>query len=288
MDKFLIVTADDFGLHPAINAAVEAASAAGVLTAASLMVGAPEAADAVRRARQLPGLRIGLHLVLADGRAVLPRRVIPGLVGEDGRFRNRMFVDAVRYVARPTLRSQLEAEIRAQFEAFARSGLALDHVNTHKHFHLHPTILSLILRIGREFGMHAVRVPHEPAWLAAHIGGWPAAGSSLLLAPWAQLMRARLSANRITCNDRLFGIAASGALDERTLLAILARLPAGVSEIHMHPAAPCAGPITAAMTQYRHADELAALLSPRVRDAVGASGARCGGYQDLIRMRLGP
>ena len=42
--KFLIVTADDFGLHEAVNDAVEVASRSGVLTAASLMVAAPAAA----------------------------------------------------------------------------------------------------------------------------------------------------------------------------------------------------------------------------------------------------
>ena len=53
MQKFLIVTADDFGLHEAVNEAVERASRTGILTAASLMVAAPAAADAVRRARGL-------------------------------------------------------------------------------------------------------------------------------------------------------------------------------------------------------------------------------------------
>ena len=36
MPNFLIVTADDFGLHPAVNEAVEQAHRGGILTAASL------------------------------------------------------------------------------------------------------------------------------------------------------------------------------------------------------------------------------------------------------------
>jgi predicted glycoside hydrolase/deacetylase ChbG (UPF0249 family) len=71
-DRFLIVTADDFGLHEAVNEAVQRASREGILTAASLMMGAPATADAVRRARELPGLRVGLHLVLVDGVPLLP------------------------------------------------------------------------------------------------------------------------------------------------------------------------------------------------------------------------
>jgi predicted glycoside hydrolase/deacetylase ChbG (UPF0249 family) len=39
--KWIIVTADDFGVAREINDAVEQAHRAGVLTAASLMIGAP-------------------------------------------------------------------------------------------------------------------------------------------------------------------------------------------------------------------------------------------------------
>src|ERR1700691_693564 len=115
MQKFLIVTADDFGLHHAVNDAVEQANCAGVLTTASLMVAAPAAADAIRRARKLPQLRVGLHLVLADGRATLAPGLIPSLAASSGHMNSRMFVNGVRFFASPEIRRQLEAEIHAQF-----------------------------------------------------------------------------------------------------------------------------------------------------------------------------
>ena len=279
MKKFLIVTADDFGIHSAVNEAVTEANTAGILTAASLMVGAPAAADAIRRAHELPQLRVGLHLVLADGFSVLPRTKIPDLVDEQGRFGDGMWLDGVRYFALPSLRRQLEAEIRAQFAAFARTGLVLDHVNAHKHFHLHPTLLKMIVRIGHEFGMNAVRVPHEPLWFAG--GGAGAMASTAFLTPWVALMKARLRAGGISYNDRVFGIASTGRLDEAVLLGILARLPAGVTEIYLHPATHSAAPITPTMVDYRHTDELAALLSERVAAAVAATGAARGGYRDI-------
>ena len=164
----LIITADDFGLHPSVNHAVERAHREGVLAAASLMVGAPAAHDAIARARACPDLRVGLHLVLADGAPVLPPRAIPDLVDAGGRFGNRMVRDGVRFFALPRVRRQLALEIHAQFEAFAASGLALDHVNAHKHFHLHPTVLGLIIDIGRRHGLRAVRLPRAgglPPWL---------------------------------------------------------------------------------------------------------------------------
>ena len=285
MPKFLIVTADDFGLHESVNEAVETAARHGILTAASLMVAAPAAEDAIRRARDLPELRVGLHLVLADGRAMLAPDLIPGLAGRDGQLNGRMFLNGVRFFASRRLRRQLAAEIRAQFAAFACTGLTLDHVNVHKHFHLHPTLLDLLLGIGREYGVEAVRVPDEPLWFAARSGKWPALANAALLAPWLLRMRRRLRRQGVLHNDRIFGVAASGAMMEAELLAILARLPPGITEIYLHPATESGGAIARTMSGYRHADELGALLSPRVRAAVGAAGAICGGYADVLRNR---
>jgi hopanoid biosynthesis associated protein HpnK len=284
MNRFLVVTADDFGLDESVNDAVEQAARAGTLTAASLMVAAPAAQDAVRRARALPQLNVGLHLTLADGRAQLPPREIPRLVDADGRFGDRLAYDGWRYFALPAVRRQLQAEIRAQFAAFARTGLTLDHLNAHKHLHLHPTVLALVLEIGAEYGLNAVRVPAEPLWYARGVSA-PAWLGSLGLAPWLALMRSRLKGARIAYNDRVFGIATSGAMDEARLLEILERLPPGSTEIYLHPATRSGESIAPSMRGYRHADELAGLLSGRVRDALAASGARRGGFRDLAAAR---
>jgi hopanoid biosynthesis associated protein HpnK len=264
-DRFLIVTADDFGLSDSVNEAVRRATLSGVLTAASLMMGEPATAAAVRLAQAMPKLRVGLHLVLVDGHSVLPPRDIPDLVDPAGRFPSAMVPPAFRFVASRRVRAQLAAEIRAQLQAFAQTGLELDHVNAHKHFHLHPLILELVLEIGRDFGVTAVRVPQEPFWYSRLAGG--AAGAAFLM-PWLTLMRTRLRARGITCNDHVFGLSATGRLDSQQLIEVLARLPPGVSEIYLHPAV--------------DNNELAALLDPEVRAAVDASRAACGGYQDIL------
>jgi hopanoid biosynthesis associated protein HpnK len=283
-DRFLIVTADDFGLHPAVNEAVEQASQHGILTAASLMVGAPAAADAIRRARTLPRLRVGLHLVLVDGAPLLPASAVPRLVDRSGRFGTRMALDGARYFLSPEARRQLEAEIRAQFRAFAATGLTLDHVNAHRHFHLHPTLLGLMLRVGREFGMRAVRYPYEPMRLikAASLSQRAAAAA---LHPWLLLMRRRLRRAGVIHNDQLFGIGRSGAIDETTLMQALRALPAGVTEIYLHPATLSGAAVAASMATYRHADELAALVSPRVRALLQQLATPRGGYGDCKNHR---
>jgi hopanoid biosynthesis associated protein HpnK len=261
----LIVTADDYGLHEAVNEAVERGYREGVLRAASLMVAAPAVADAIERARRLSGLAVGLHLVLADGQAILPPARIPDLVDVHGHFNDAMVRNGFRFFFLPRVRRQLAAEIRAQFEAFAATGLPLDHVNAHKHFHLHPTIFSLMLSIGREFGLRAVRLPAEPG-----MGPW--------LRPWLALMRRRMDKAGIAYNDHVFGIRHSGGMDEAALLDILRDLPDGLSELYLHPAAHDG--LVASMADYRHADELAALLSPRVRDTIAERYLLCRGFAD--------
>lgn len=265
----LIITADDFGLHSAVNEAVELAHREGVLTSASLMVGAAAAADAVARAKRLPNLRVGLHLVLADGAAVLPRDRIPAMVDAAGRFGDHMARQGVRFFFMPSVRRQLEAEIRAQFQAYAATGLALDHVDSHKHFHLHPTVLSLILRVGRDFGLRAVRLPAE-------------AGATPFIRPWSWLLARRLDGAGIFHNDTAVGIRHSGRMNEQAMLEALRRLPAGVTEIYLHPATVSGRSIAESMPDYRHADELGALLSERVRSAVERLGIRLGGFTDLF------
>lgn len=280
VSRFLIVTADDFGLCGAVNEAVEQANRNGILTAASLMISAPGADDAVRRARMLPDLRVGLHLVLADGTATLAAELIPALANTDGYMDEHMIAKSFRFFASPAVRRQLEAEVCAQFAAYARTGLALDHVNVHKHFHLHPTVLEVVLRMGRQFGMTALRVPDEPLWFAAHGGAWIEAAKKVALMPWIAIMKKRIRMAGVLCNDQIFGIAATGMMSETKLLAVLARLPPGITEIYLHPATQSGSLIATSMAGYRHTEEYAALLSPRLLAAVEATRAGCGGYAD--------
>lgn len=239
------------------------------------MVAAPAAAEAVAIARRLPGLHVGLHLVLVDGRPALPANEIPLLVGRDGRFRDDMAAAGARMFFDSRARRQLAAEIEAQFQAFAHTGLALDHVNAHKHFHLHPTIAGLIVRIGHRFGLKAARVPAEPRRVLTRIE--LGARGSAWLGPWLALMRARFRRAGLATNDNVFGLVWSGAMTEARLLGIVENLPDGVSEIYCHPATDDKdGP-----PGYRHVTELAALTSPVVRARLAALGLKPVGFADL-------
>jgi hopanoid biosynthesis associated protein HpnK len=278
--KRLIVTADDFGRDEAINEAVEIGHRDGILGCASLMVAAPAAADAVARARRLPSLKIGLHLVLIDGHAVLPPAELGGLVDRDGRFTDSQLAAGLRYFFAPGIRRHLAAEIRAQFEAFAATGLTLDHVNAHQHLHLHPTIARLVVEIGRDYGMRAIRLPAEPA--ATLRAAFPGERyRTPLYEPAATALRRRLRRAGVVYNDQVFGIAWTGGMVEERLLALLPCLPPGVSEIYCHPAVRATAALAAAMPGYRHSDELTALTSAAVRQRISELQIELISYGDL-------
>jgi hopanoid biosynthesis associated protein HpnK len=245
------------------------------------MVGAAAAGDAVARARQLPTLRVGLHVVLVDGRPVLPPDQVPDLVNAEGRFHDNMAKAGVGFFFGPRHRRQLAAEIEAQFRAYQATGLALDHVNAHKHFHLHPTIAGSIVRIGRRYGMRAMRVPFEPAHLLKVLEPRHDRLAARLVAPWAALLRARLRREGLVVPDRVFGLAWSGAMTVNRLAGLLNHLPTGSTEIYLHPAT--VNVFAGSAPGYRHAEELAALAAPAVRAAAKASGARLCGFADLAR-----
>jgi hopanoid biosynthesis associated protein HpnK len=278
--KKLIVTADDFGAAVEVNEAVERAHRGGILSAASLMVAGPAANDAVRRAKSMPTLRVGLHLVLVEGKPVLPASAVPGLVDSSGNFRTDMARAGAAMFFLPKVRAQLAAEIEAQFAAFAATGLILDHVNAHKHFHLHPTIASLIVEIGKAHGARGARVPLEPQDVLGQIEDHKASGVVALTAPFARALRSRFRRAGIAAPDAVFGLAWSGAMTTSRLAGLIAHLPEGLSEIYTHPAT---GPYPGSAPGYRYAAELAALTDPQVVASLAASGIKTGGFCDFSR-----
>ena len=262
-----------------MNEGVARAHNEGILTAASLMVSGAAAADAIARARRMPKLRIGLHLVLVDGPPLLPPERIPDIVDGDGQLRADFARTGVDIVLRRGTRAQLAAEIEAQFAAFQATGLALDHVNAHHHFHVHPIVGTLILDIGRRFGMRGIRVPIESADLLARIDPSHRGGAATVTAPWAALLRTRARHKGLWAPDRVFGLAWSGTMTEPRIAGMLENLADGVTEIYCHPAS--SGDFAGAARGYRYADEVAALTSPAIREALRACGARSGGYSDF-------
>jgi len=274
----LRITGDDFGASRAVNEAIEAAHRDGVLTAASAMAAGDAFEDAVARAKALPALATGLHLVLCDGRAASRPADVPDLVDASGRFREGPARAGLLYWhRRRALRGQLERELRAQLERALAAGLALHHVDGHHHLHMHPVVFDLLLPLLAEHRIPRVRIVHEdglgraahtpprglsaerPAAFVQRVGAELVAG---VFAALARRHRPRAAARGIASDARVYGLRASGKLDEAALLRLVRGLRAPSAEIYLHPSrASAAG----------RAEE-AALRSDALRRAVREAG----------------
>ncbi len=242
------------------------------------MIGAPAAADAVKRARALPNLRVGLHIVLVDGEPVTDPAQIPALIGGSGRFRNDLARYGAQIALHGSVRQQVAKEITAQFAAYQATGLPLDHVNAHRHFHLHPAVATSIMTAGRRYDMRALRIPVEPWRIVADVDPHTLRRVGRIVAPWASWLRRRVRRAGLTTADAVFGLAWSGAMTRTRLAALLGRLPPGFVEIYLHPAVTDA--FAGAAPGYRYAEEFAALCDPDCIAAVRRSGCTLGGYSD--------
>ncbi|HEV8118628.1 MAG TPA: hopanoid biosynthesis-associated protein HpnK [Thermoanaerobaculia bacterium] len=272
--RTLAVTGDDFGRSRAVNRGIAEAHDRGVLTRASLMVAGYAAEEAVDLARSRPGLAVGLHLVVVDGRAALSHEFLPSITDESGRFRGGPVAAGLRYQFSAASRSELAREVRGQLERFRETGLPLSHVDGHHHMHLHPVLLGMLADLACEFRIPAIRLPSEELRLALDLDGGGAAGKVLWSVIFGWLRSSgekRLARAGIGFSERVYGLHATGKMTEQYLLGLIPRIRADRVELYCHPARPIPGEPPGGLDD-RGERELAALLSRRVKDSLARSG----------------
>ena len=276
----LIVNGDDFGLAREVNRGIVRAHRDGILTTTSLMVMSPFAGEAVQLARENPRLGVGLHLVLVQGIPASPDARTTGLATASGGFRESAIPAALRYFFDPKLHRAVLREVRAQLERFRDTGLPLDHVDGHLNVHLHPMLQATLAQLAPEFGIRAVRLTRDPIAPNLRYDSHHRVRKALegvVLRLLSRITEKRLAPLGVVFADRTLGLHQSGACDESYLTHALGELPDGVSELYCHPAESQTPEMRRLMPGYRPADELAALLSPRIRGLIGERGI------DLIR-----
>lgn len=223
------------------------------------MVAGPAAADAIRRAHTLPDLGVGLHLVVVEGDAILPG---------SAPFGSNQLQLGLEYCFSRTGRHRLAAEIDAQYRAFASTGLPLDHANAHKHMHVHPTVGRLLIETGLGYGLHALRIPAEPPALMRACDV-PQGMAALALYQWTGLLRRMARRAGLVTNAWVLGLAWSGHMTVDRVLRAAPMLPASLGEIYFHPATGKNSLFQRLMPDYEPEAELATLLDPAVRTALG-------------------
>lgn len=267
MPAQLIVNADDFGLTPGINRAIEELHHAGVLTSATLMATGVAFDDAVEIAHRNPALGIGCHIVLTDGIPTSNPTSIPTLLGPDKKtFRPSLASFAIAAVRGRIHPDDITSEASAQIRRLQSAGLHLTHADTHKHTHLFPPVLRAIFTALQQTGVPAIRNPFEPRWTHALGQGRLLRRSQLAvlrrLEPRFHTLHRQLATVRTT--DGSIGVSATGDLTPQTLTELLNALPDhGAFELVCHPGYndPNLTQITTRLRSHREVERQALLTS---------------------------
>ncbi len=259
MTRQVLVNADDFGWTDGHNQAVAQAHARGVLNRASLLCNTPGFAQAVELARGLPGLSVGVHLTLHEGEPLIPAASLPNLTRADGSFHDEPLALARLWLQGKLTPEEALPEWQAQVQRALRAGIGVSHLDSHKHIHLFPPLLRVIIQLAQDYRIPYVRLPLDASALWRGPSGWML---------WALALRARprLRAAGLHFADHFVGIGSSGAMVHQKLAAAVQRAPEGLTEVMVHPAV-----VTPAVVElqkryrwaavYRFEEELQALCS---------------------------
>lgn len=237
----LIVNADDFGLTPGVNQAVVELFRGHALTSTTLMATAQSFDEAVALAKQSPALGVGCHVVLVDGKPVLPASEIPSLVdiseANKSVFREKLSIFVTDLLRGRISEMEIEAEATAQIKKLQQASISVTHIDTHKHTHTFPRVLRPLLRAAQACGVKAIRNPFEPNWslnATANAGHVRKMQVRLLRSQSATFSQEVTSAGLLT-TDGAIGVLATGTLDAQTIRNLQAAMPDGTWELVCHP-----------------------------------------------------
>jgi hopanoid biosynthesis associated protein HpnK len=283
----LIINADDFGFTSGVNRAIVEAHAHGVVTSSTLMANGPAFAEAAQLAKTAPKLSIGCHVALTDGKPVLAAEQLPSLTS-GANFRDGMIWFAARAIAGRMDAAEITAESAAQIRKIQSAGIAVSHIDTHKHTHLFPKVLRPVLRAASDCGVRAIRNPFGPrlplrsSHLLARPGLWKRHVEVRVLGGFAGMFREAVDREGFTTPDGTLGIVVTGALDETLFLAIARSIPEGTWEFVCHPGYNDAD-LQAGKTRLRQSreTELHVLTLPAAREVLSEQGIELISYRDL-------
>lgn len=181
--RLLIINADDFGMAPAINAAIPHTLREGLATSTSLMVPCTGAAEAIAWLRTNPDVPLGVHLTVVRDYAgdrwppLSTPHSIPSLLDADGAF---TLHDGSHRLSAAVVLAELEREFRAQVEAVLAAGLTPTHLDFHSLLNGgRADVFDLSLGLAREYGL-ALRVAEREAIARVQGLGLPTADDDFL------------------------------------------------------------------------------------------------------------
>ena len=287
----LIVNADDFGFTAGVNRAIVEAHTRGIVTSSTLMANGRAFDDAVSLAKTIPRLSVGCHIVLIDGRPVLDAARLPSITAKssgEARFRDGLKSFAARALAGRLDPDEIEAEATAQIRKIQSAGIAVTHVDSHKHTHLFPAVLRPLLRAARRCNVPAVRNPFGQMWPLPLIDVlrrrqlWKRFAQLNVLRNFAAKFRGEVESHGLRTTDGSVAVLVTGILDLPLFSKIVDSIPEGTWEFVCHPGYNDAdlGEVRTRLRQSR-AQELELLTSPEAREVLRRRRIQLISYREL-------
>ena len=261
--KQLIINADDFGRHELINRAVKIAYETGCLKSTSIMTGGIAFDDAVKTAKKLSNLGVGVHLTLANGNPILPPKEIPSLVTEEGIFYDNHAIFIKRYLQGKINFDEVRAELSAQIEKAVRAGLNLTHVDSHQHLHHLPKIINIVLELADAADIHAIRISDTKIF-EGEFGGVGQFIGRVGLASLAKFAAHQAHKKKFLMPNHFTGIVAGESVTENFMLNLIENLRVGTTEVMLHPGTDNVVLENFCKWEHNFEAELNAVTSPKV------------------------
>ena len=279
----LIVNADDFGLTKGVNRGIVQSHQNGIVTSTTLMACSNRFTEATTLSRDLPRLSVGCHVVLVDGTPTADAAQIPTLVGPGTppQFRASLMNFAAQAASGRLDEGEIDAEITAQIQKLQSAGVAVSHLDSHKHTHMFPVVLRGMLRAAKNCGVKAIRNPFEPL-VFAKFARWKRQFQLRMMSNFRKNFRRALESAEIATPDGCVGVAATGGLNQETFQQLIERLPEGTWEFVSHPGYNDQE-LDAIATRLRESreKELAVLTSPATKEALRQQQVQLISYQEL-------
>jgi len=264
--KYLIINADDFGLHETVNLGIIHGFTTGFITSTTMMASGKAFEHAVTLASSNPQLGIGVHLTLVGEKSVCEPDKVKSLLDIEGCLAPAYPQFLLRYLLGQIRLSDIRRELTAQVQKVVDSGIHITHLDSHQHMHIVPGIINITIDIAKEFGIKAVRIPAEPYLF---LGGYPYSTMRVIaragLTCLAKFAGRKIRKYELVMPQHFFGMLAGGNMREEFLLNIIDALPDGISEIMMHPGTNNEVLNKSYPWNYHGQEELAAVTSEKLR-----------------------
>ena len=280
--KWLIINADDFGLHSAINQGIQAAHLKGCLTSATLITPGSAFEEAVQMTQTMPDLSVGLHLTLVGNLPpISPASQVSSLLTNQGLFRDNHISFIKDWFAGKIKKDHIYQEWSAQIEKTLNAGIEISHLDSHQHLHVLPAFTDLILKLADTYSILAVRIPNEPFTFFAT---GPLSPSRIIARNGLTLCANQAASKwkkKLSAPDHFFGMLAGGQMTLDRWKKLIPHLPEGISEVMTHPGKANAELSASFSWSYHWQEELEALQSEELQKWLQKYSIRLTNYRNL-------